>query len=437
MSFELRDTTQYIASALKNHYQINPKFALLYVKTGGGKTYAAIHTFGSMFKDATLLVFTANNVKHSKQWENSVRDYNKVMGTHLVSIVHNYEKLALPNFFPKLAKQLTITKKPVILILDEIHKIKLSGNGKASRRMKNLIKLTRNKIITTTLGLSATPFSNSFIDVAPYLVLAGFYNSKTAFLNEHIKFYDQYHSPLTGPAAGIVDIHYFNKPQIIIDRFASLCVSVDTSKYYPKVNRYHLTSTLTKDVKQQYRQIKRDYLNHKNYEFPIQARMAQQRLISQSAYQKDLQLIKILRQREKGAFKRAPVLIFYQYTSSLTNLLEVLTNVYPLYKIKIINGNHKFTLKSAPKDPDTIVLVQYQAGGEGLDWQWSNCSIFYEAPIQYEKLIQARGRNIRDKIIMPRVYQFELETTSSIDGERWNIMQNHGEFTDDFAAKTL
>lgn len=357
------------------------------------------------------------------------------MHTRLVSIVHNYEKLVLSDFNKKLMRQLKMTKKPIVLILDEVHKIKLSGSGKASKRMKNLIKLTRSPLITTTLGLTATPFSNSYIDVAPYLILAGFYTSKSQFLKKHVKRFDQYWAPITGPKTGVVDKSYFNDPDLITERFRSIKVSVDTSKFYPKVTRYRLKSNLNSDARCEYNQIKKDYLHHENYEYPIQARMAQQQLISRVDYEKDLQLLKILAWRK--TIKRAPVLIFYQYSSSLTNLLEVLTQRYPSYTIKIVNGNHKLDIKSAPKDLDTIVLIQYQAGGEGLDWQWSNLSIFYEAPVQYETLVQARGRNIRDKTIMDNVYHFELETSKTIDSERWMVMQNHSNFTDKFAAETL
>ena len=50
MVFELRPTTERIRKALWQSYARNSKMALLTVKTGGGKTYGAIHTFGSIPK---------------------------------------------------------------------------------------------------------------------------------------------------------------------------------------------------------------------------------------------------------------------------------------------------------------------------------------------------------------------------------------------------
>ena len=69
MTFTLRPSTIKIQQGLMNSYRRNPNMALLTVKTGGGKTYGAIHTFGSMYKNAVLLVFTTSKVAKSKQWE--------------------------------------------------------------------------------------------------------------------------------------------------------------------------------------------------------------------------------------------------------------------------------------------------------------------------------------------------------------------------------
>ena len=69
MTFTLRPSTLYIREKLLESYQRNNKIAILTVKTGGGKTYGAIHTFGSIMPNATLLVFTTAKIVKSKQWE--------------------------------------------------------------------------------------------------------------------------------------------------------------------------------------------------------------------------------------------------------------------------------------------------------------------------------------------------------------------------------
>ena len=161
MTFTLRPSTVEIAQKLYESYQRNNKIALLTVKTGGGKTYAAIHTFGQMFGKCTLLVFTTDKVAKSRQWQNSLTDYNQVMHTKMNIICNNYEKILSQKFLNELAKKLSLVEnEPIILVLDEIHRIKMASAGKLSQRTKQLMKLAKQPYITTTLGLSATAFSN-------------------------------------------------------------------------------------------------------------------------------------------------------------------------------------------------------------------------------------------------------------------------------------
>ena len=113
--------------------------------------------------------------------------------------------------------------------------------------------------------------------------------------------------------------------------------------------------------------------------------------------------------------------------------------MYPTYDIKAINGSSNLSAKdlSKPDNMDSIYLIQYEAGGEGLDWQWSNLAIFYEAPIRYEKFEQAKGRNLRNKSIMPSVYHYYLEYVNTLDGERWTVNRAKRDFTKEVAEKTF
>src|SRR5699024_8978250 len=134
-----------------------------------------------------------------------------------------------------------------------------------------------------------------------------------------------------------------------------------------------------------------------------------------------------------------PILIFYQYTSVCIHLRNLLHQNFPNRQIVMINGRAKVSndvLKKPPAD-DAIYLVQYEAGGEGLDWQWSNISIFYESPVRYEKFVQAKGRNVRNKSQMPVVYQFELEFINTLDSERWETNRNKKDFTNDISKRTF
>lgn len=105
----------------------------------------------------------------------------------------------------------------------------------------------------------------------------------------------------------------------------------------------------------------------------------------------------------------------------------------PDLPIHTVNGHSKDTLRK-PHDNDSVYLVQYEAGGEGLDWQWSNMSVFYEAPVRYEKYVQTKGRNLRNRKLMEHVYHFEFRNT--IDQDRWEINRKKKDFTDEVASST-
>lgn len=442
MTFTLRSSTLYIREKLLESYQRNNKIAILTVKTGGGKTYGAIHTFGSIMPNATLLVFTTAKIVKSKQWERSVKDYNQVMHTNLKIICTNYDKLVSQKSISDIYQRLRLIHfQQVVLILDEVHRIKLAGNGKISKRSTMILKLAKQPFITTVLGLSATAFSNSYLDVAPYLVMAGYYRNKTEFLRKHIKKYDKYRQPVVTDDMGRITRDAFYFPEIIDAEIKSISVYVDTSQYKPLVHTYHEYFKLNRDERHLYNMIEDAYRN-KEYEYPIQARMDQERMLAQAIpTQKDIYLIGLINMQTQGIFNHlvTPILIFYQYTSVCIHLRNLLHQNFPNRQIVMINGRAKVSndvLKKPPAD-DAIYLVQYEAGGEGLDWQWSNISIFYESPVRYEKFVQAKGRNVRNKSQMPVVYQFELEFINTLDSERWDTNRNKKDFTNDISKRTF
>lgn len=443
MTFTLRPSTKLIHDQLIASYNRNRKIALLTVSTGGGKTYGAIHTFGSLFPNATLIVFTTAKITKSKQWENSVADYNEVMNTHLKIICYNYDKLASKSFNKQLMQKINLVKNtPMVLILDEIHRIKMASSGKLSKRAYHIINLARQPFITTTLGLSATAFSNSYLDVAPYLIIAGYYRNKTEFLNRHVKELDKYHQPVVTDKFGKISRDAFIDPDLIDRELKSITVFVDTSQYKPKLHSYHEFFRLNTNDRISYNQIMIDYKN-KKYDFPIQARMDQERLLVTSlASRKDSYILSLLyNQISHKIFNGiiAPVLIFYQYTSACIHLKNLLKTAFPKRSLVIVNGKVKTNQKLLSKPPsnDAIYLVQYEAGGEGLDWQWSNVTIFYEAPVRYEKFVQAKGRNVRNKSEMSDIYQFGLEFVNTLDSERWAVNRNKRDFTDDVSKRTF
>lgn len=435
MTFQLRDTTIEMQKKIFDIYRISPKMAMLEVGTGGGKTYASIHIAAKIDPNIHLIIFTTNSIAKTPQWPNSIKDYNEVMSSKLTHDIYNYEILTATKKFPELLKHLNKIQKSgkqIFLILDEIHLIKLSSSAKASKRANEIITISRLPVTLTTLGLSATTISNSFLDVATYLIIAGFYRNSREFIRQHVKRYDDYHSPIVKDKSGQIREEYFKDPDQIKALYKMITVKVDTSKYLPKVHLEDYTFQLSKNYRKKYNQILSDY-KLGVYEYPIQARSAQQNmLVNNLSPQKDLALISVIERRKRGDFdkKTTPILIFYEYTVSLLHLERLLTELYPNYKLYYINGIRKKPKQmTKPPEDDAIYLIQYLSGGEGLDWQWSNCSIFYEGATRQDKFKQALGRNVRDKTVMSDVYHFYFKYKNTIDFTRWQVIQYKTEFT--------
>lgn len=435
MGFTLRPTTVSMQERLFQVYALSPRMAMLEVGTGGGKTYGAIHTVASIDPDLHMLIFSTNAVLKSNQWDTQVADYNEVMGSHLTFDIFNYEKLALDKHYAIIRDTMDAARskgKHMVIVLDEIHLVKLAANAKASKRSKRLIEVTRQPGVLTTLGLSATTVTNSLLDMSTYLIIAGFYKSSRDFIKQHVKRYDEYHTPIVKDKSGKIREDYFNNPEYIKGLYKMITVKVDTSEYMPDVTETHLRFKLTKEQRTLYNQTLKDF-DMGLYEFPVQVRAAQNKLLSNHIFeQKDLALIGILERRRRLELDgiMAPILIFYEYTATLNHLDRIIKELYPEYPIYYIAGTRKKPKNMGePEDNRSVYLIQYTSGAEGLDWQWANCSVFYEGPTRTDKFVQAKGRNVRNKSIMPHVYHYFLKYINTLDSQRWDNMNNKTSFT--------
>ena len=455
MPFELRDTTIEMKTKLFNVWNKSPKFALLEVGTGGGKTYGAIYTASQINPKLNLLIFSTSYISnYSDQWQSSIKEFNASQKTELTAEIWNYDKLVVKKEIKSPVNKNNKKNSPIIknpyylemldsirahhargeqtlLILDETHLIKSSN--KTSQRSEKIISLSREPGILTTLALSATAFSNSLLDLANYLIIAGFYKDKYEFIKRHVKRFDEYGSPIVKDKSGEIRDEFFKDVDMIKNLYRMVTVKVETDHLKPIFHTTHYNLTLNKDRKSLYNRVKTDFKNG-FYEFPAQARSAQNNMLGNFlSAQKDLILINIIEQRKRLSFNEIrPILCFYEYNVNFHHLHRLITELYPDIPILSVNGLSKGKTKkitSEPEDPNTIIFIQYRSGAEGLDWQWSNVSVFYEAPQSFEKYVQAKGRNVRDKRIVHEVFHFELEFMNTIDGDRWLCCRNKKKYT--------
>ena len=85
-------------------------------------------------------------------------------------------------------------------------------------------------------------------------------------------------------------------------------------------------------------------------------------------------------------------LIFYHTDAELETIQFALDKMN--YKYSMINGKHK--LKDVDiTDTNQAIIIQYKAGGAGIEFKQSNLTIFYGLQYSWQDTEQALGRNVR------------------------------------------
>jgi SNF2 family DNA or RNA helicase len=83
------------------------------------------------------------------------------------------------------------------------------------------------------------------------------------------------------------------------------------------------------------------------------------------------------------------LIIFYNFTAEMEALRDLCINM--LRPVSIVNGKTK-DLRAYEKDPDSITLIQYQAGAYGLNLQKARRVIYFTLPESSELFEQSRKR---------------------------------------------
>lgn len=386
---------------------------LVYVKAGGGKTFMSIEAAAKAMPNAHLLIFTTKKQKVNRNFEDSIDSYNQVMSTHLTYYVSTYDHLQLHDKFVQIQADLAKQKpNSTIMILDEGHKVK----NPTSIRSKNMFKLQRMPQVIRSIFLTATPISNSILDAETYLIAAGMYRNKTQFERQHVIMRDQYHQPIVRDWRGNIDPHLIKNYNQVIQQLESISVIIDTQKLLPKTVRITKKFKFDRTTQKEYRKIRKALINGE-IENSQQALKQQRDFVATHSLER-LQFVK-----EKILSPKRPngtVLIFYQYQTELEVLKQYLIDILPKdYLIKEINGHAKaFDTSKPPKNSHSVFLIQYQAGGEGMNMAYSSFTIFFAPPVSYEKFEQAMGRNVRAFQKGP-VYQIRLQVDKTINQHYW------------------
>lgn len=423
------------------------KFVLLTPSAGIGKTFVTIHAIGKLpgGNNAHLMIFGPKAKKLDHSWDESILGYNQVMNKSMTFSVatHNYLRDHPQEILNEIQEKHN-QNKAIIIIVDEIHLVK-NPTSKAGKALK---KLVDNMLVDAAIGLSATPYSNSYMDAIGYLVLNNYYRNKTDFIKKQILFFDGYKQPMVKNANGEIDRNLFNDPDAIDQALANFSVDKKLKKLPlppasfeertfdlnndPAIKYVHPefeTFEETRDRTQRgnYNAIKNKYYREGFYESAIQATSAQRNMIS-NIVQRTTIMIDILKEIRESNDPH-PVLIFYQNNIELDAIQSAINKTKRLTPttIRIINGKRKDL--GDVSDPNTVVLVQYKAGGAAIEFPHAYSSIYFMPTYSYENYKQTLGRNRRNGMTHPVKY-YKIIANNTLDDYIWHdILDNKKNFS--------
>ena len=333
----------------------------------------------------------------------------------------------------------------LILILDEAHMIKLGTSGTLSQRAKAAINLAQSPSIHTVLGITATPAPNSPMDYGTYFVINGNYANKTDFLKQHIKIYDQYHTPVVrNPYTKQVSTDYFKDYDRIESLVHDLTVYTDTSYVLPDSTLETVSFTLDdtetfvfpyfedhffddtqRTRKGHYKEVLK-YARRGYFEDNQTALAVLRTLITE-----DPSRIRNLARLTYDAFygdHPHPVIVFYKHNLEKDAIIRFFHENQHFPDVTIQQVNAKYKEVDTPKHPETLILIQYQAGAAAIEFQTAYTTVFFMPTYSYGDFKQGRGRNIRSGMTGV-VHQYILQADNTLDEDIWRIITEKGNFT--------
>lgn len=282
-----------------------------------------------------------------------------------------------------------------LVIVDEAQKIK-SSSSKQSRYMSKLGSKTRGR-----LALTATPFHNSLLDIygiARFVDKTVFSMSWSAFKNRYA---------MWGGFNNYVRISYMNEDELRekVDGF-SYYVSRDGLFDLPPVTHNTISVQLSKKTYEAIRSFEQDYIVKVNdQDKPVIANNILTMLLRLQQMTNGFAVVGEGENRHTEQIDTAkqealadlldsipldePIVIFYKFNNDLT-VIRNLVNERG-FTFGELNG-HNDDLKSWQNGERTVLLVQIESGGAGVELARAAYGIFYSLTSSLGEHTQALGR---------------------------------------------
>ena len=376
---------------------------ILELGTSSGKTFIGLHVYAK-YSTQPLLIVAPRAKVDEKGWDKSIHHFQKNYNT-------NFEwEITTPDLLKKNIEKY----KGYYVIFDECHYVKNS----TSQRGKNALKMINQS--DGFLLLSATPMSNGWEDSINYFKMFGYTKNKTQFerefaLKEQVQF---------GHGRPFMKIVGWRRERQLKEWWNNISIQKPTSYFVDlpekeevfvdfKVNPFYKRFDKERIIKWSEENIELlDNLPKLN--------VARRKYGNEKAKQQHLEMVIDTKEN---------VLIFYNFDSEREHILKVAKKLDK--KVFEVSGHKKnIPLENEWSElENTITLVQYRAGGAGVELQYNSVMVIYSPTYSYQDHVQALGRAHRHGGKRLMIYKYRVNDT--IEDAVYNVLSQKKDFTDD------
>ena len=389
------DTPQHVVAGLsqritstddpENHSNLH----VLTMPPGFGKTAISVATAGEMQRHRKeklpLVIVTAAPILKRETWQATVASWNaehpeNTLDPYLITSYTKFSNLLEDPNSARVIKRLL--NKQGLIIIDELHAYK-TPTSKRSKQMQKLRDVHK-------LGVTATPINNDpAFDIGSYLILAGYYRNKTDFIKQtdlqaHL---DRWGNADVYTADGEIDVNKWPAYETLMEQMKQVVYAPDVEEStadMPNVSSEVIHIKDSDDLRRDIQSLSKayegrvfdsmmDYLNSLN-----------ERIYSDTSRLDEI--ARIVQQKEV-----TQPLIFYHHTQVKNAIVDHLNKQG--IATREVSGDH--SIADFDNSFTGPVLIQYLAGGVGVEFKQSNASIFAQTHRSYTVVGQARGRNVR------------------------------------------
>lgn len=368
--------------------------------TGSGKTYISLHHYAK-WSEAPLLIIMPPAKKKEGGWKKSIEFFEKYYQTSI-----DYAELSWGMLSKKWQDY-----KGYYVIVDECHTIKNSTSqvGKAFYQL--------SQYADGYCLLSATPMSNGWEDSINYFKAFGYTKNKTQFMKMHaLKEMKQRHDGKQYPI-----ITGWQREDALKSAWQKISVERDASHF---VDLPQLNEVMIEFKKSPlYKELEKERLLEVDGEviaFDTLPKLNAGRRKYGNPKEK-LQHLEMLIDTDENA------LVFYNFNTERDDIKAMLHK----HKKKVYEvSGHGFDL---PDDTEglknSVTLVQYQAGGAGIELQYCSIMVMYSPTYSYQDYIQSIGRAYRPGG-QNRLTMYKYKVKGTIETAVYQALDNKQDFKD-------